>query len=91
MPGNASRRPNQPASGPAVASFYLGFGRLLGPMDTGWADGPKYRNTNTSMSSRCTCFESPESGEGEGPWAADMIPSPLGRGLPSRHGYGKSF
>jgi hypothetical protein len=90
MPGNARRRPNQPASGPAVASLFLGFGGLYAPMSQ-WDDGPKYRNTNTSMSSRKTCFGSPESGDGEGPWAADMIPSPLGRGLPSRHGSGKSY
>jgi hypothetical protein len=91
MPGNAPRRPNQANNGPAVASLYLGFGRMLGPMmdDGGWSDGPKYRNTNTSMSSKCTCFDSPDSGEG--PWAAGMIPSPLGRGLPSRHGYNKSY
>lgn len=89
MPGNAARRPNQPASGPAVASIYIGLGRMLGPMDDGWDDGPKYRSTNTSTSSRCTCFDSPD--QGEGPWAAGMIPSPLGRGLPSRHGFGKSY
>ena len=90
MPGNAPRRPNQPASGPAVASIFLGLGRMLGPMngDSMSEDGPKYRNTNTPTSSRCTCYDVPA---GEGPWAADMIPSPLGRGLPSRHGFGKSF
>jgi hypothetical protein len=85
MPGNASRRPNQPASGPAVASVWLGIpSRFLGwPTDSNWTDGPKYRGTNTSVSSRKTCFDSIEDG--------DMIPSPLGRGLPSRNGYGKSY
>lgn len=91
MPGNAPRRPNQPASGPAVASIYIGLGRMLGPMDSGWDDGPKYRNTQTSTTSRKTCFDPMPGGDGDGPWAADMIPSPLGRGLPSRHGFGKSF
>ena len=81
MPGNASRRPNQPASGPALGSMWIG---IMGyrPSPT-WEDGPKYRGTNTSVSSRKTCFDSVEDG--------DMIPSPLGRGLPSRNGYGKSY
>lgn len=87
MPGNAFRRPNQPASGPAVASIFLGFGRMY--PDDQQDSGPKYRNTNTSMSSRKTCFDPVDSAEA--PWAADMIPSPLGRGLPSRHGYNKSY
>jgi hypothetical protein len=87
MPGNSARRPNQPASGPALGSIFIG---LMGPslMDNGWSDGPKYRGTNTPTSSRCTCFD----GDGaETPYASGMIPSPLGRGLPSRHGFGKSF
>ena len=88
MAGNSAKRPGQYAGGPAVASIFLGFGRMLGPMSQ-WDDGPKYRNTNTSMSSRKTCFDPVDSAEA--PWAADMIPSPLGRGLPSRHGYNKSF
>jgi hypothetical protein len=88
MPGNARRRPNQPASGPAVGSLWLG---IMGPMPMpSWEDGPKYRGTNTSSSSRKTCFDS-YTETSDGPWAADMIPSPLGRGLPSRHGFGKSY
>lgn len=87
MPGNSPRRPNQPASGPAVGSIFLG---IMGPMPMdSWEDGPKYRNTNTPVSSRKTCFDPLD--DAEAPWAADMIPSPLGRGFPSRHGFGKSF
>jgi hypothetical protein len=87
MPGNAPRRPNQPASGPAVGSIFIG---LMGgmPLDA-WTDGPKYRGTNTPVSSRRTTYDPLDSAEA--PWSADMIPSPLGRGLPSRHGFGKSF
>jgi hypothetical protein len=89
MPGNSARRPNQPASGPALGSLFIG---LMGPMpmDGHTEDGPKYRNTNTPVSSRCTCYDIPEE-DGGGPYASPMIPSPLGRGLPSRWGYGKSF
>lgn len=87
MAGNATRRPNQYAGGPAVGSIFIGLMRGV-PMDGGWEDGPKYRNTNTPIRSRCTCYDAPDA---EAPWSADMIPSPLGRGLPSRHGYGKSF
>jgi hypothetical protein len=89
MPGNAVRRPNQPASGPAVGSIFIG---MLGPMpmDSPTEDGPKYRNTNTPVSSRCTCFDTLADDAG-GPYARGMIPSPLGRGLPSRFGFGKSF
>lgn len=87
MPGNSRRRPNQPASGPALGSLWIGMMRPM-PMDS-WEDGPKYRNTNTPVSSRCTCFD--DDGTAEGPYASGMIPSPLGRGLPSRHGYGTSY
>jgi hypothetical protein len=87
MPGNSVRRPNQPASGPAVGSIWMGI--MAFPPPETWTDGPKYRGTNTSSSSRKTCFDPIDSAEA--PWSADMIPSPLGRGLPSRHGYGKSF
>jgi hypothetical protein len=90
MVGNAARRPNQPpGSGPALGSMWIG---MLGPMpmDDHWDDGPKYRDTQTPTSSRCTCFDPPEDDTGE-PYAAPMIPSPLGRGLPSRFGFGKSF
>jgi hypothetical protein len=86
MPGNSARRPNQPASGPALGSIWLG---IMGPMDmSSWEDGPKYRGTLTPTSSRKTCFDGEEP---DGVFAPGMIPSPLGRGLPSRHGYGKSF
>lgn len=81
MPGNAFRRPNQPASGPAVASIFLGFGRMY--TDDQQDSGPKYRGTDTTSSWRCTCLDSYPDG--------DMVPSPLGRGLPSRHGFGKSL
>lgn len=87
MPGNAPRRPNQPASGPAVGSIFIGLGMGWAGEDQ-WEDGPKYRNTNTPVSSRKVCFDGDD---GDGPYAGGMIPSPLGRGLPSRHGYGKSF
>jgi hypothetical protein len=81
MPGNSVRRPNQPASGPAVGSIWMGI--MAFPPPETWTDGPKYRNTNTTTSSRKTCMDDVPDGE--------MVPSPLGRGLPSRHGYGKSF
>ena len=62
----------------------------MGPMpDATWQDGPKYRNTNTPVSSRKVCFDGDATDDG--PYAPPMIPSPLGRGLPSRWGYGKSF
>lgn len=82
------KRPGQYAGGPVLGSLFVG---MMGPMATDhWEDGPKYRGTNTPVSSRCTCFD--YSGTpADGPWAAGMIPSPLGRGLPSRWGYGKSF
>jgi hypothetical protein len=87
MAGNSAKRPNQYAGGPALGSIFIG---LMGPTPSdSWEDGPKYRNTNTSVWSRKTCFDPLDSAEA--PWAADMIPSPLGRGLPSRHGFGKSF
>jgi len=87
MAGNSAKRPNQYAGGPALGSIFIG---LMGPsmMDSHWDDGPKYRGTNTSMSSRRTCYDVDDSAA---PYAPDMIPSPLGRGLPSRHGFGKSF
>lgn len=86
MPGNSARRPNQPASGPALGSLWIG---MLGPMpDSQWEDGPKYRGTNTPSSSRKVCYDSQEP---DGVYASGMIPSPLGRGLPSRWGFGKSF
>lgn len=85
MPGNAFRRPNQPASGPAVASVYLS---LLGPMDMcHWENGPTYRDTLTPTSSRLVR----DGSDSDGQYAPGMIPSPLGRGLPSRFGSGKSF
>ena len=87
MAGNSAKRPGQYAGGPAIASIFIGSMGPM-PMDSGWEDGPKYRNTNTPISSRCTCFDN---GDAEGPYASGMIPSPLGRGLPSRHGFGKSF
>ncbi len=84
MTGNAVRRPTQPPTKPpAVGSIFIGLG-LGPPMPSGGTvDGPKYRNTNTPVSSRCTCMDGVEEG--------GMVPSPLGRGLPSRHGFGKSF
>lgn len=82
MPGNSVRRPNQPASGPAVGSIFIGLGMGWAP-DAQWDDGPKYRDTQTPTSSRKTCMDGVEYG--------DMLPSPLGRGLPSRNGFGKSF
>jgi len=90
MAGNSAKRPNQYAGGPAIASIFIGGG--LGPMNGSdhTENGPLYRNTQTPVWSRCTCYDPPE-GYGGGPWAAPMIPSPLGRGLPSRWGFGKSF
>ena len=93
MPGNSVRRPNQPASGPAVGSIFIGgFGLGLGPMmgSDHTENGPLYRDTQTPVSSRCTCYDAPDA-NGGGPYAEGMIPSPLGRGLPSRWGSGKSF
>jgi hypothetical protein len=84
------RRPNQYAGGPMLGSVFIGMG--MGPMNGSdhTENGPLYRNTQTPAWSRCTCFDTPE-GYDQGPWAEGMIPSPLGRGLPSRWGYGKSF
>jgi hypothetical protein len=91
MPGNAPRRPNQPASGPAVGSIFIGLGPLMSINGSDHTEnGPLYRDTQTPSWSRCTCFDTPED-YGGGPWAEAMIPSPLGRGLPSRWGTGKSF
>jgi hypothetical protein len=91
MVGNAVRRPNQYAGGPAVGSIFIGMG--LGPMNGSdhTENGPLYRNTQTPAWSRCTCYDIPPSSEGSPIVADSMIPSPLGRGLPSRWGYGKSF
>lgn len=80
MATNGRRSPNQTPSSAGLGSIFVS---IMGPMpDTQWEDGPKYRGTNTPVSSRKTCFDGEEGG---------MIPSPLGRGLPSRHGYGKSY
>ena len=81
------KRPGQYAGGPMLGSLFVG---MMGPMDGHhWEDGPKYRNTNTASSSRCVSDWLPS--DSDGPWAASMQPSPLGRGLPSRFGFGKSF
>jgi hypothetical protein len=88
MAGNSAKRPNQYAGGPAVASIFIGLGAINGPDHT--ENGPLYRDTQTPSWSRSTCYDTLEGSSG-GPWAEGMIPSPLGRGLPSRHGYGKSF
>lgn len=86
MAGNSAKRPGQYAGGPAIASIFIGLGAINGPDHT--ENGPLYRGTNTPAWSRCTCYDTTE---GAPPYASDMIPSPLGRGLPSRHGFGKSF
>ena len=67
----------------------ISFIGILGVPSDEWEDGPKHANTNTPTSSRRTCFDTEDSGDGA--YAPGMIPSPLGRGLPSRHGYGKSL
>ena len=87
MPGNAARMPNQPASGPALGSILIGVMGMT-PSE-GWINGPEYRDTLTPTHSRSTRFD-PMDGT-EPPDAPSMIPSPLGRGLPSRHGFGKSY
>lgn len=92
MAGNSAKRPNQYAGGPAVGSVFIGLG--LGPVINGsdhTENGPLYRNTMTPTWSRCTCYDIPETSEGSPIVTDSMIPSPLGRGLPSRHGFGKSF
>lgn len=86
MAGQGARQRNQPPTEmPMLGSLWIGSigGPWWGGSDHPHADGPLHRNTMTPTSSRCTCLDDMEGGT--------MIPSPLGRGFPSRHGWYLSF